>query len=303
VAYFVAGRVYPAMQKPQVFFNLFINNASLLIVSIGMTLVIITGGIDLSVAAVIALTSVASAALLRNGASPAVVMPLMVVMGTAFGFSLGCIIHFLKVQPFIVTLMGAYFARGLAYIISLDGVPIENPVYKSLGLTPIVIPVVPNSYVYIYALVGLILLIVAIYLSFFTRFGRTIYAIGNNEQSARLMGLPAGRTKIAVYAFSGFCSSLAGIVWSIAYLSGYGQYAPSMELDAIAAVVIGGTMLTGGVGNVIGTAFGVLIYGTIVSIIQFNGTLSSWWTRIVVGVLTLIFIGIQSFLYRRGKRS
>lgn len=303
VAYFVAGRVYPTMQKPQVFFNLFINNASLLIVSIGMTLVIITGGIDLSVGGVIALTSVATAALLRDGANPIVVMPLMILMGILFGLALGSIIHFLKVQPFIVTLMGMYFARGLAYIISLDAVPIENATYKSVGLTPLYIPLIPNAYVYLYALVGPILLIVAIYLSFFTRFGRTIYAIGNNEQSARLMGLPAGRTKIAVYAFSGFCSSLAGIVWSIALLSGYGQYAPGMELDAIAAVVIGGTMLTGGVGNVIGTAFGVLITGTIISILQFNGTLSSWWTRIVVGVLTLIFIGIQSFLYRRGKRS
>jgi len=303
VAYFLAGRAYPTMQKPQVFFNLFINNGSLLIVSIGMTLVIITGGIDLSVAGVIALTSVASASLLQNGASPAVIMPLMLVMGTVFGLTLGSIIHFLKVQPFIVTLMGLYFARGLAYIISLSAIPIENGVYKSIGLTPLYIPVIPNSYVYAYALIGPILLIVAVYLSFFTRFGRTIYAMGNNEQSARLMGLPVGRTKIAVYAFSGFCASLAGIVWSIALLSGYGQYAPGMELDAIAAVVIGGTMLTGGVGNVIGTAFGVLITGTIISILQFNGTLSSWWTRIVVGVLTLIFIGIQSFLYRRGKRS
>jgi galactofuranose transport system permease protein len=303
VAYFIAGRVYPAMQKPQVFFNLFINNAALLIVSIGMTLVIITGGIDLSVGGVIALTSVASAALLRGGADPIVVIPLMIVMGILFGLALGSIIHFLKVQPFIVTLMGMYFARGLAYIINLEAVPIENAAYKSIGLTPLYIPLIPNAYVYLYALVGPILFIVAIYLSFFTRFGRTIYAIGNNEQSARLMGLPAGRTKIAVYAFSGFCSSLAGIVWSIALLSGYGQYAPGMELDAIAAVVIGGTMLTGGVGNVIGTAFGVLITGTIISILQFNGTLSSWWTRIVVGVLTLIFIGIQSFLYRRGKRS
>jgi len=303
VAYFVAGRVYPAMQKPQVFFNLFINNAALLIVSIGMTLVIITGGIDLSVGGVIALTSVASAALLRNGADPIVVLPLMIGMGVLFGLALGSIIHFLKVQPFIVTLMGMYFARGLAYIISLEAIPIENAAYKSIGLTPLYIPLIPNAYVYLYALAGPLLLIVAIYLSFFTRFGRTIYAIGNSEQSARLMGLPAGRTKIAVYAFSGFCSSLAGIVWSVALLSGYGQYAPSMELDAIAAVVIGGTMLTGGVGNVIGTAFGVLITGTIISILQFNGTLSSWWTRIVVGVLTLIFIGIQSFLYRRRKNS
>lgn len=303
VAYFVAGRIYPVMQKPQVFFNLFINNASLLIVSIGMTLVILTKGIDLSVAAVLALTTVASAALLNLGVSPVVVMSLMLLMGTVFGFTLGSIIHFLKVQPFIVTLMGAYFARGMAYIINLSAVPIENQVYKSLGLTPINIPFLSHTYVYIYAVVGPLLLLVAIYLSFFTRFGRTIYAIGNNEQSAVLMGLPVGRTKILVYGFSGFCAALAGIVWSVSLLSGYGQYAPSMELDAIAAVVIGGTLLTGGVGNVIGTLFGVMITGTIISILQFNGTLSSWWTRIVVGVLTLIFVGVQSLLYMRDKHS
>jgi ribose/xylose/arabinose/galactoside ABC-type transport system permease subunit len=303
VAYLAAGQVYPAMQKPQVFLNLFINNASLLIVSIGMTLVILTKGIDLSVAAVLALTSVASAALLKEGVSPYVVMPSMLLMGTLFGFTLGCIIHFLKVQPFIVTLMGAYFARGLAYIINLNAVPIENDFYKALGLTPLVIPFIPKAYVYSYAIVGPLLLLVAIYLSFFTRFGRTIYALGNNEQSAVLMGLPAGRTKIIVYSFSGFCASLAGIVWSVSLLSGYGQYAPSMELDAIAAVVIGGTLLTGGVGNVIGTLFGVLITGTIISILQFNGTLSSWWTRIVIGVLTLVFIGIQSLFYAKRKHS
>lgn len=301
-AYFIASRIYPAMQKPQVFFNLFINNASLLIVSIGMTLVILTKGIDLSVAAVLALTTVATAALLQNNVSPYIIMPLMLGMGVVFGLTMGSIIHFLKVQPFIVTLMGAYFARGLAYIISLNAIPIENSVYKSLALTPFPVPFFAPSSVYIYAIVGPILLLVAVFLSFYTRFGRTIYAIGNNEQSATLMGLPAGRTKITVYAFSGFCSALAGIVWSVALLSGYGQYAPGMELDAIAAVVIGGTLLTGGVGNVIGTLFGVLIYGTIISILQFNGTLSSWWTRIVVGVLTLIFILIQSFFYMRKKR-
>ena len=155
---------------------------------------------------------------------------------------------------------------------------------------------------YIPTLVGPLLLLVAIYLSYYTRFGRTVYAIGNNEQSARLMGLPVGRTKIIVYAFSGFCSALAGIVWSISLLSGYGGYAPGMELDAIASVVIGGILLTGGVGSVIGTVFGVLINGTIISILQFNGTLSSWWTRIGVGLLTLIFIGVQALFYMRKKR-
>ncbi len=303
LAYVIGGQLYPTMQKPQVFFNLFINNGSLLIVSIGMTFVILTGGIDLSVASVIALTTVASAVLLQNGLPPVVVMPLMLLMGAAFGFVLGAIIHFLKVQPFIVTLMGSFFARGMAYIISLTSVTIKDGFYNQLALTPIYIPFVPNAYVYSYALVGPLLFLVVIYLAFFTRFGRTVYAIGNNEQSARLMGLPVGRTKLTVYAFSGFCSALAGIVWSIALLSGYGRYAPSMELDAIASVVMGGTMLTGGVGNVIGTLFGVLINGTIVSLLQFNGTLSSWWTRIGVGALTLVFIGIQSLFYVRRKSS
>ena len=303
VAYFIGGRMYPAMQKRQVFFNLFINDSSLLLVSIGMTLVIITGGIDLSVGGVIALTTAASAALLKNGVSPAVVIPLMAFLGIAFGATLGCIIQFLKVQPFIATLMGLFFARGMAYIISLEAVTITNSFYKFLALTAIPIPFVPDAYVYIPTLVAPLMLLVAFYLAYFTTFGRTIYAIGNNEQSAVLMGLPVARTKIIVYSFSGLCSALAGIVFSISLLAGYGQFATGMELDSIASVVMGGTLLTGGVGNVIGTLFGVLIHGTIVSILQFNGTLSSWWTRIGVGVLTLIFIGIQSLFYMRKKHS
>ncbi len=303
LAYFIGGRMYPAMQKPQVFFNLFINDGSLLLVSIGMTLVILTGGIDLSVGGVIALTSAASAALLRSGVSPYIVIPLMIVMGIAFGALLGWIIQVLKVQPFIATLMGLFFARGMAYIISLTSVTIKDPIYKTLALTPIYIPFIPKAYIYPTTLVGPIMVIVAIYLTFFTRFGRTIYAMGNNEQSALLMGLSVARTKIAVYAFSGFCSALAGIVFSMSLLAGYGQFATGMELDAIASVVMGGTALTGGVGNVVGTLFGVLIHGTIVSILQFNGTLSSWWTRIGVGALTLVFIGVQSLFYMRKKHS
>ena len=303
LVYFLGGQLYPAMRKTQVFFNLFINTASLLIVAIGMTFVIITKGIDLSVAGMIALTSAASAALLDNGASPIVVMPLMLLMGVAFGCILGSIIHFLQVEPFIVTLMGLFFARGMAYVITLEALPIQDATYRFLALTKVHIPFLAKEYVYIPSLVGPVLLIVAIYLSYYTRFGRTVYAIGNNEQSARLMGLPVGRTKITVYAFSGFCSALAGIVWSISLLSGYGGYAPGMELDAIASVVIGGTLLTGGVGSVIGTVFGVLINGIIITILQFNGTLSSWWTRIGVGALTLIFIGIQSLFYMRKKHS
>jgi len=300
LVFFAGSRMYPAMQKPQVVFNLFINTASLMIVSLGITFVIISGGIDLSVGGMIALTSAASAALLANGASPVLVMPLMLLMGIAFGLVLGCIIQFLKVEPFIVTLMGLFFSRGMAYVITLSALPIDNVFYRWLALTKIPM-FVPKTYVYIPSLIGPILLLVVLYMAFFTRFGRTVYAIGNNEQSARLMGLPVERTKITIYTFSGFCSALAGIVWSISLLSGYGGYALGMELDAIASVVIGGTLLTGGVGNPIGTLFGALINGTIVSILQFNGTLSSWWTRIGVGLLTLIFIGIQSLFYMRKK--
>jgi ribose/xylose/arabinose/galactoside ABC-type transport system permease subunit len=305
LVYFVGSQMYPAMRKPQVFFNLFINDASLLLVSIGMTMVILTGegGIDLSVGGVIALVSTASAALLRGGMSPYVVLPLMIVLGITFGAMMGWIIQYLKVQPFIATLMGLYLARGLAYIISLTSVTITDPVYKQMALTPIHIPFISNAYIYPTTLVGPIMLLVTIYLSFFTRFGRTIYAMGSNEQSALLMGLPVARTKVLVYAFSGFCSALGGIVFSMALLAGYGQFATGMELDSIAAVVIGGTSLSGGVGNVIGTLFGVLIHGTIVSILQFNGTLSSWWTRIGVGLLTLVAIGIQSVYYIRQKHS
>ncbi len=302
VGYIAAGLAYPTMQKPQVFFNLFINNASLLIISIGLTFVILLKGIDLSVASLLALTSVASAALLKNGMSPALVIPLMLLMGITFGFVMGCIIHYLKVEPFIVTLMGSFFARGMGAIISNLSITIDDKFYRFLALTPVPIPFFENAYVYIYSIVALLLLFVAVYLAFFTRFGRTVYAVGNNEQSALLMGLPVARTKIIVYSFGGLCSALAGIVFSISLSSGYGYYAPAMEMDAIASVVMGGTLLTGGVGNVIGTLFGVLINGTIVSILQFNGSLSSWWTKIVVGVLTLIFIGIQSLFYM-GKKS
>jgi ribose/xylose/arabinose/galactoside ABC-type transport system permease subunit len=303
--FFIGSRLYPAMQKPQVFFNLFINDSSLLLVSIGMTVVILTGGggIDLSVGGVIALVSTASAALLRGGANPYLVIPLMIVIGVALGTLMGWIIQYLKVQPFIVTLMGLYLARGLAYIISLSSVGITDAVYKKIALTPIYLPFMEKVYIYPTTLVGPIMLLLAIYLLFFTRLGRTIYAMGNNEQSALLMGLPVARTKVLAYAFSGFCSALGGIVFSMSLLAGYGQFATGMELDSIASVVIGGTSLFGGVGNVIGTLFGVMIHGTIVSVLQFNGTLSSWWTRIGVGVLTLIAIGIQSLTSIRRKNS
>jgi galactofuranose transport system permease protein len=302
VGYIISGQLYPTMQKPQVFFNLFINHAYLLLLAVGMTFVIISGGIDLSVAGVAALAGTGCAVLLRTGLSPYIVIPMMLLMGIALGFTMGSIIHFLNVEPFIVTLAGMFFARGVAFILSLQSVTINDPFFRFLGLTPIYIPFIPNAYVYIYSIIAVLIFFIAAYILFFTRFGRTVYALGNSAQSVRLMGLPVGRTKILVYCISGFCSAMGGIVFSIALTSGYGLYMQGNEMDTIASVVMGGTMLTGGVGNIFGTLFGVLIEGLIVSVLQFNGTLSSWWTRIGVGGLTLIFIGIQSLFYMRKPR-
>jgi len=303
VALYTFGMVqYRGFASPQVFFNLWIDNAFLLITSIGMTFVILSGGIDLSVGAVIAFTTVFSAFLLQDvGLSPAVVIPIVLLFGVTLGAVMGAIIHFFKVQPFIVTLAGMFFARGMCFVISTDAITIADPFYRSVGLYRI--PIYDKTFISINVVIVLVVLAAAIYLAHFTRFGRTVYAIGGNEQSALLMGLPVARTKVLVYTLNGFCSALAGVVFSIYMLSGYGLYTYGLELEAIASVVIGGTMLTGGVGYVVGTVFGVLIQGLIQTIIMFQGTLNSWWTKIVIGLLTLLFIGMQSlFVARRTRR-
>ncbi|MBK8049381.1 MAG: sugar ABC transporter permease YjfF [Anaerolineales bacterium] len=291
---------YKGFSSPQVFFNLLIDNAFLLITSIGMTFVILSGGIDLSVGAVIAFTTVFSAFLLETtGLSPAVVIPLVLLIGVAQGAFVGTIIHYFKVQPFIVTLASMFFFRGMCFVISTDAITITNEFYRAVALFRI--PLIGKTFISINVVIVLVVLLVALYLAHLTRFGRTVYAIGGSEQSALLMGLPVARTKILVYTLNGFCSALAGVVFSIYMLSGYGLYTTGLELDAIASVVIGGTMLTGGVGYVIGTVFGVLIQGLIQTIIMFQGDLNSWWTKIVVGLLTLFFIALQSAFAARSK--
>ena len=309
VVYALGMIFYPAMRDPQVFFNLFRTSPFLLISAIGMTFVIISGGIDLSVSGVVALTTVASAALLRDaGWNPWAVIGAMLVMGMALGAIMGAFITYMKVQPFIATLAGMWIARGLCFFISDDAIAINNRVYRVLGQTKILIPGLADpvtkkgDYISILVVVSLLLLAVAMYIAHLTRFGRTVYAMGGSEQSARLMGLPVDRTKVLVYTLNGFCSALAGITLSIYVLSGHGLYAQGFELTVIAAVVIGGTMLTGGAGYVFGTLFGVLITGLIQTLILFNGQLSSWWTSIAIGALMLVFIGIQSLLAARKSR-
>jgi len=298
---FIVGSLsYTGFFSLQVIANLFIDNAFLIVLAIGMTFVLISGGIDISVGSVLAFICMFSAYLLEfHNVHPVIVIPLMLLIGALFGFLQGCLIHFAKLQPFIVTLAGLFLMRGLCYIVSIDTITIKNPIYKAISLYRI--HITKNAFISINVIITLVVLALAIYLAHFTKFGRTVYAIGGNEQSALLMGLPVGRTKVLVYTLNGFTSALAGIIFSFYMLSGYGLTGVGLEMDAIASAVIGGTLLTGGVGSVLGSAVGALIQGLIQTIIAFQGTLSSWWTKIVVAVLLCVFILLQKFIHSRAK--
>ncbi|HWP19078.1 MAG TPA: galactofuranose ABC transporter, permease protein YjfF [Burkholderiaceae bacterium] len=294
---------YDGFFSPQVFLNLLIDNAFVCIVAVGMTFVILAGGIDLSVGAVLALTTMVCASLVeRHGWSPAAVIPLALAMGAAFGTAMGWLIQRFRLQPFIVTLAGMFLARGLCYLISIDSISITHEFYATVAQMRIPLGSEAAS-LSVSALLALAVVGAAIYLAHGTEFGRAVYAIGGNEHSAVLMGLPVARTTVLVYTFSGFCSALAGVVFTFYMQSGYGLHAMGLELDAIAAVVIGGTLLSGGVGYVAGTLFGVLILGIIQTLIMFDGSLSSWWTRIAIGVLLFAFCLLQRvFEARRAGR-
>ncbi len=302
-ALFAAGSVlYNGFFSTQVLLNMLIDNAFLIITAIGMTFVLIIGGIDISVGSVIALVCMLSAYLLEmQHLSAMVVIPLMLLMGFLFGLVQGSFIHFFTIQPFIVTLAGMFLARGLCYVISIDTIMITNPFYQFVATYRIPLPF--DNFISISVIIALVLVAAALYLSNYTRFGRAVYAIGGNAQSAMLMGLPVGRTKVLVYGLSGFCSALSGVVFSFYMLSGYGLHAMGLEMDAIASAVIGGTPLTGGVGFVTGTLFGVLIQGVIQTLIMFQGTLSSWWTKIAVAFLLCLFIVLQRIVVSKKERT
>jgi ribose/xylose/arabinose/galactoside ABC-type transport system permease subunit len=289
---------YESFASGQVLLNLLIDNSFLVVLAVGMTFVILTGGIDLSVGSVVALSTMVAAALLRGGWSPVIVMLLVLVGGAVFGLAMGAVIHYLEIQPFIVTLAGMFLARGLCYVIDLESIPITDPLFRTVAQTAI--PLGEEMFISPSALVALVVVAVAVYVLHMTRFGRTVYAVGGNQQSAMLMGLQVARARVGVYVISGACSALAGLLFTFYMLSGYSLHAVGMELDAIAAVVIGGTLLTGGSGFVLGSVLGVLVLGTIQTILSFEGTLSSWWSRIVIGLLLLVFVVLQRMLARRG---
>lgn len=277
---------------------LLLDNAYLLILAVGMTFVILTSGIDLSVGSVMAFTGILGAQLLARDLPVAVAVAAMLLGGAAIGLLIGVLVHYFDVQPFIASLAGLFLARGLAYVVSLSSIKVEQPAVLWLQQNRIRLG---EWYLTPTGILALLVVAVAAFALHLTRFGRTVYAIGGNEQSARLMGLDVARTKVAAYVISGFCGGLAGLVLTAYSGAGYPRNGIGTELDAIAAVVIGGTLLTGGRGYVLGSLIGVLVHATIKTIITFMGAEQSWM-QIIIGALLLVFIVVQRAIVARSEQ-
>jgi len=223
---------------------------------------------------------------------------IVLVVGSVVGLISGLVIHYFQIQPFIVTLAMMFLARGFCYVISTSSIPISDPFFTWMARTRI--PLGEGLATTPSVIVALIVVVVAVVVLHYTRMGRTVYAIGGGEHSAVLMGLPVSRTKVYVYVISGFCAALGGLLFTFYKTNGDPITAIGMELDAIAAVVIGGTLLTGGYGFVLGSLLGVLLLGFIQTFIL-RESLGSWWTRIIIASLLLAFILLQRLLTVRRR--
>jgi ribose/xylose/arabinose/galactoside ABC-type transport system permease subunit len=295
-----ASIMYEGFFSGRVVANLIGDNASLGIAAIGMTLVILSGGIDLSVGAVLGFTTIFVAVMIQqHHMPPLLAIALSLGIGTFLGLSMGFLIDRFDLPPFLVTLGGMFFARGLGFMVSQESVGIDHPFYTRLS--EFAIPLGGKAALSATAIAYIVVFAVGIFVTHQSAFGRNVYALGGNEPSARLMGVAVGRTKLAVYAISGFCAALAGVVSTVYTGSGNPTLGVGFELDVIAAVVVGGTLLSGGVGSQIGTLAGVLIFGTIQTALVFDGRLNSWWLRIAIGGLLLVFILLQRLLSKLNK--
>ncbi|MBW1255152.1 MULTISPECIES: galactofuranose ABC transporter, permease protein YjfF [Pantoea] len=286
---------FPGFASTRVICNILTDNAFLGIIAVGMTFVILSGGIDLSVGAVIAFSGVFLAKVIGDyHLNPVLAFALVLSMGAMFGAMMGWLIDALKIPAFIITLAGMFFLRGCSYLVSENSIPIDHPLYATLSSMAWKVP--GGGRLSLLALIMLLVVAGGIILAHRTRFGNQVYAIGGSLTSAQLMGVSTRATTIKIYMLSTTLATLAGIVFSIYTSAGYALAGLGVELDAIASVVIGGTLLSGGVGTVLGTLFGVLIQGLIQTWINFDGTLSSWWTKIAIGILLFAFIALQRLL-------
>lgn len=296
LAYLAAIIQFPAMLSSRVLGNFLTDNAFLGIAAVGMTFVIISGGIDLSVGAVIGFTTVLNAVLIMwLGLHPLLAFAISLSVAAAFGAVMGAAIHYLKVPSFIVTLAGMFLARGGASVLSPDSIGIKHELYTTISKSYILLP--GGGRLTVIGMIMLLVFALGMVLAHRTRFGSYVYALGGSETSAALMGVPVARTTILIYTLSATLAGLAGIVFSLYTSAGYSLSALGVELDAIAAVVIGGTLLTGGYGFIAGTFIGVMLQGLVQTYIVFDGSLSSWWTKIVIGGLLFLFILLQRLVF------
>ncbi len=299
--------------KPQTFFNILNANASLIILSCGMSLVMITGGIDISVGGVTALVSMCCAVYLdyHNG-NVFVAVLIALAIGLAFGLVQGFLVAYLDIQPFIVTLAGMFFARGMTTIVNTNPFNVQNEAFVALKETRVIVPgfgsvnklgkYVP-AYIEIGVVVALLIVIVLFCVLRWTKLGRSFYAVGGNSQSALMLGINVKKTRFISHLLCGLLAGVGGFAYFMHVGSGSASHASGMEMNAIASSIIGGTMLTGGVGNIIGTFFGVLSLSTIQNIVSSAGLDQAWWTGITIAAMLCLFLVIQSIVMARKKRA
>lgn len=299
--------------KPQTFFNILNTQGGLIIVSCGMSIVMITGGIDISVGGVVALVTMCCAVNLdfHNGS---VLTSILIALGIgiAFGVVQGFLVAYLDIQPFIVTLAGMFFAKGMTTIVNTNPFNVANEQFQALKNTRVIVPGMGSTnrkgiYVDAYVEVGVIVALITVVVLFcvlrWTKLGRSFYAVGGNSQSALMLGINVKRTRFISHLISGLLAGIAGYVYFIHVGSGSATNASGMEMNAIASSIIGGTMLTGGVGNIIGTFFGVLSLSTIQNIVTSAGLDDAWWTGITIAGMLCLFLVLQSVIMARKHRA
>lgn len=303
VAMFLFGAMrYDHFASAGVVSGLFAEYAFVGIAALGATFVILSGGIDLSVGAMVAFTSILIASLVEAGMHPLAAGAVALAAGSLAGLLMGSLIHFFELPAFMVTLAGMFAIRAIGFMVHPQSLGIRHDFY-TWASRDAVIDLPWGASIPFRTMIFLTLLGVVFVLARFRPFGRNVYAIGGNERSSRMMGLPVGPTRIGVYVLAGFCSALAGFVFTIYKQAGDPASAVGLELDVIAAVVIGGTLLSGGVGSILGTVIGLMILGLIRLIIDFDGTLSAAWTSVAVGILLLVFVALQRFVGSLGARA
>jgi len=299
--------------KPQTFFNILNANAALIIAACGMSIVMITGGIDISVGGVAALVSMCCAVYLDfHGGSVIGAIAISVGIGLLFGLIQGYLVAYLEIQPFIVTLAGMFFARGMTTIVNSTPFNVENEAFVAMKNTRIVVPFMGSvnkagKYVDAYIQIGVVVALLVVIIFFcvlrWTKLGRAFYAVGGNQQSALMLGINVKRTKFLSHLICSILAGIGGFVYFLYVGSGSPSHASGMEMNAIASSIIGGTMLTGGVGNLAGTFFGVLSLATIQNIVSSAGLDQAWWTGITIAAMLCLFLIIQSVVMARKKKA